>query len=123
MPNGSYYPGEGIHLKIRFEHSARVKQIRATFVHEKDGDVRTVLSGVPNKQEDGEWLAILSGRAGTKLGAYRCVALTSEYDGGYEVSFRTRIRDEPPLRDAIFSVTDPPVRPPVLVDDWEWASN
>jgi hypothetical protein len=116
MANGSYYPGEGIHLKIRFEHGTHVKRIRATFVYEKDEDTKIVLSGIPNEQEDGKWLAILSGRATDKLGSYTAIDLTAEYDGGHTIAFRT------PLRDAIFLVKEPSVRPPVLVDDWEWAS-
>jgi len=116
MANGSYYPGEGIHLKIRFEHGTHVKRIRATFVREKDEDTKIVLSGIPNEQKDGKWLAILSGRATDKLGSYSAIDLTAEYDGGYTVAFRT------PLRDAIFLVRESPVRPPVLVADWVWAS-
>jgi hypothetical protein len=116
MANGSYYPGEGIHLKIRFEHGAHVKQLRATFVCEKDNDTKVVLSGVPNEQEDGKWLAVLSGRTTDKLGSYSAIDLTAEYDGGHTIAFRTS------LRDAIFLVKEPRVRPPVLVDDWEWAS-
>lgn len=116
MANGSYYPGEGIHLKIRFQHGATIKQVIATFVHEKDNDTKIILFGVPNKQVEDEWLAILSGRATNKLGVYKAATLEAEYSGGYKVPFRT------PLRDATFLVTDPPVRPPALVDDWEWAS-
>jgi hypothetical protein len=40
MANGSYYPGEGIYLKIRFKHGIHIEQVRATFVHEKDEDAR-----------------------------------------------------------------------------------
>ena len=116
MANGSYYPGEGIHLKIRFQHGARCRRIRATFVHEADQHSKITLAGVPNEQGEGQWLAILSGRATDKLGSYTSIDLTAEYDGGHTIAFRT------PLRDATFLVKEPPVRPPVLVDDWEWAS-
>ena len=117
MANGSYHPGEGIHLKIRFHHGTMVKRIKATFVHEDNENTKIMLSGIPNKQREDEWVAILTGRATNKLGVYKSNDLEAEYEGGYEISFRT------PLRDAVFLIREPPVQRPVLVDGWEWASD
>ena len=117
MANGSYQPGEGIHLKIRFQNGATVKRVRATFVHEKDKDASIILSGLPNRLADNEWLAILSGRAINKLGAYKCARLDAEYDGGFNMAFRT------PLENATLVVREPRVWPPALVNVWEWASH
>lgn len=114
MANGSYYPGEGIHLKIRFQHGGTVQRITATFAYEKD-DAEIVLSGVPNRQNEDEWLAILSARAADKRGAYHCVDLRAEYEGDHEIAFRTRTS----LQDIIFSVVDTLVWAPVLIGDWE----
>jgi hypothetical protein len=76
-----------------------------------------MLSGVPTKSGEDEWLAILSGRATSNLGVYKADTLEAEYSGGYKLQFRT------PLQNAAFVVTDPPVRPPMLVADWEWAGS
>ena len=118
MAKGSYRPGEGIHLKIRFRHGSGIERIRATFVHEKD-DTQIILSGIPHKQREDEWLAILSGRATNTLGTYvhKPDTLEAEYDGEYKKLFRT------PLQDATFLIKDPPVGRPALVGDWEWASD
>jgi hypothetical protein len=117
VANGVYHPGEGIHLKIRFQNGATIKRIRATFVHEKDKATKIILSGPPNRLAENEWLAILSGRATSNLGAYQCVSLEAQYDGGYEMAFRA------PLPEATLIVIEPSVRRPALVDGWEWASD
>lgn len=117
MGRGSYNPGEGRHIKLRFKHGAGIEKIWATFVCEKDEDATIILSGITNKQGGDEWLTILSGRAPNKPGVYISTSLEAEYGGGFKVPFRT------PLPDAVLQVRDPPLQRPTLVDGWEWAGD
>jgi hypothetical protein len=104
-------------MTIRFTNGAEVERVTATFAHKEDRNIKFVLSGIPNRQGEDNWLAVLSGRVtdANKRGVYEWEQLEAEYPGGQKDPFRVGS-----LEAALF-IKDRSIQAPAATG-WHWGA-